>query len=120
MMETRKWTYRELLPRERKNGLGSCQVRIETDNPCPHMAVVKIRGVPFCGRCAREQEAYFVIGELTQPRDLDEGLLAKVLEETSWERRRGEAPGACEVRSETFGQGSRQGSCYRGRRASRV
>jgi hypothetical protein len=26
--------------------------------------VVKILGVPFCEQCAREQEAYFAIGEL--------------------------------------------------------
>jgi hypothetical protein len=28
--------------------------------------VVEIRGIPFCEACAREQEAYFAIGELTQ------------------------------------------------------
>jgi hypothetical protein len=27
---------------------------------------VEILGVVFCGPCAREQEAYFAIGELTQ------------------------------------------------------
>jgi len=27
---------------------------------------MKIRGVPFCEPCAREQEAYFAIGELTE------------------------------------------------------
>jgi hypothetical protein len=27
--------------------------------------VVQIRGIPFCEACAREQEAYFAIGELT-------------------------------------------------------
>jgi hypothetical protein len=26
--------------------------------------VVEVWGVPFCERCAREQEAYFAIGEL--------------------------------------------------------
>jgi hypothetical protein len=44
--------------------LGSCQVRSKTDHPCPHRAVTEIRGVPFCERCAREQEAYFAIGNL--------------------------------------------------------
>ena len=45
-----------------------CQVRSKTESPCPRRAVVEIRGVPFCGPCAREQEAYFAIGELTQDR----------------------------------------------------
>jgi hypothetical protein len=48
--------------------LGSCQVRNRTDRPCVRPAVVKILGVPFCERCAREQEAYFAIGELTLAR----------------------------------------------------
>ena len=43
-----------------------CQVRSKTESPCPHRAVVEIRGVAFCGACAREQEAYFAIGELVQ------------------------------------------------------
>ena len=41
-----------------------CQVRSRTQSPCPYRAVVKIQGVAFCGACAREQEAYFAIGEL--------------------------------------------------------
>ena len=45
---------------------GPCRVRSGTDHPCPRPAVVKICGVPFCERCAREQEAYFAVGELTQ------------------------------------------------------
>ena len=45
---------------------GPCQVRIYTDSPCPRTAEVEILGVVFCGPCAREQEAYFAIGELTQ------------------------------------------------------
>lgn len=48
---------------------GPCQVRSETDCPCPRSAAVEIRGVPFCEPCAREQEAYFAIGELTQARE---------------------------------------------------
>ena len=47
-------------------GLGSCQMRSETDRPCPRPAVVEIEGIPFCEPCAREQEVYFEIGELTQ------------------------------------------------------
>jgi hypothetical protein len=45
---------------------GPCQVRSETEIPCPRSAEVEILGVAFCGPCAREQEAYFAIGELTQ------------------------------------------------------
>jgi hypothetical protein len=43
-----------------------CQVGSKTQSPCLHRAVVEIRGIRFCGACAREQEAYFAIGELTQ------------------------------------------------------
>jgi hypothetical protein len=46
-------------------------------------AEVEILGVAFCGPCAREQEAYFAIGELTQQeeaRDLRSKALAKALE----------------------------------------
>ncbi|HVF02246.1 MAG TPA: hypothetical protein VNA27_13060 [Rubrobacteraceae bacterium] len=46
--------------------LGPCRVRSETDHPCTRPAMVTICGVPFCERCAREQEAYFAVGELTQ------------------------------------------------------
>ena len=41
-------------------------MRSKTESPCLHLAVVEIRGIPFCEACAREQEAYFAIGELTQ------------------------------------------------------
>ena len=51
--------------------LGQCQVRSRTEHPCPHQAVTEIWGIPFCEQCAREQEAYFVIGNLTmQPQQL--------------------------------------------------
>jgi hypothetical protein len=46
--------------------------------------VVEIRGVPFCERCAREQEAYFAIGELTQGPASDRRL-AEVLHRLRWE-----------------------------------
>jgi hypothetical protein len=51
---------------------GPCQVRIYTENPCPRRAEVEILGVAFCGPCARQQEVYFAIGELThdEVRDL--------------------------------------------------
>ena len=44
--------------------LGPCQVGSKTDGPCSGRAVMEICGVPFCEPCAREQEAYFAIGEL--------------------------------------------------------
>jgi hypothetical protein len=51
--------------------LGSCQVRSKTEHPCLHQAVREIWGIPFCERCAREQEAYFAIGNLAmQPQEL--------------------------------------------------
>jgi hypothetical protein len=43
--------------------LGQCQVRSRTEHPCPHQAVTEIWGIPFCEQCAREQEAYFAIGQ---------------------------------------------------------
>lgn len=71
-----------------------CQVRSGTDNPCRRPAVVKIGGVPFCEPCAREQEAYFTIGELTdypQGRGGD-GTLIGVLDR-AWRIRRSRATG---------------------------
>jgi hypothetical protein len=61
-----------------------CQVRSRTQSPCLQQAVVEIRGIPFCEACAREQEAYFAIGELTQEetRDLRGEPLSKSLGET--------------------------------------
>ena len=55
--------------------LGPCQVRSETEHPCPHQAVTEIWGMPFCERCACEQEAYFAIGNLVmQPQGLESDL----------------------------------------------
>jgi hypothetical protein len=45
--------------------LGPCQVRSKTEHPCRNQAVLEIWGIPFCERCAREQETYFAIGKLT-------------------------------------------------------
>ena len=59
--------------------LGLCQVRSKTDHPCPCQAVVEIWGIPFCEQCAREQKAYFAIGELTQ-RPASERRLAEALD----------------------------------------
>ena len=65
-----------------------CQVRSKTANPCPHRAVVEIRGIAFCGACARDQEAYFAIGELTQEetQGRHSKLLAEALEKIRRER----------------------------------
>ena len=68
---------------------GRCQVRSKTESPCPRSAEVEILGVAFCGPCARRQEAYFAIGELTQQeeaRDLRSKALAVVLERKRRER----------------------------------
>src|SRR5215216_1944505 len=59
--------------------LGPCQVRRRTESPCPCAAEVEILGVAFCGPCARQQEAYFAIGELTH--EDTEGLRGKALAE---------------------------------------
>jgi|SRR5829696_2407941 len=57
-----------------------CRVRSGTDNPCLRPAAVKVSGVPFCESCAREQEAYFAIGELTEaPEGLRDEPLVEML-----------------------------------------
>ena len=75
-----------------------CKVRSRTDNPCLLLAVVKVSGVPFCEPCAREQEAYFAIGELTEaPEGLREEPLVELLNRmrcTTRTRRRGVHTGA--------------------------
>ena len=58
---------------EAATGLGSCQVRSETESPCLRPAIVEIGGIPFCERCARDQEAYFAVGEITQALTSDRG-----------------------------------------------
>jgi hypothetical protein len=72
----------------------ACQVRSRTQNPCPRPAVVEILGVAFCGACAREQEAYFAIGELTQEQthDLRSKSLAEALKRM-WRERAGSTEG---------------------------
>jgi hypothetical protein len=44
--------------------LAPCQVHSNTESPCPRRAEVEILGVAFCEPCARQQEAYFAIGDL--------------------------------------------------------
>ena len=73
---------------------GPCQVRSRTGNPCPRRAEVEILGVAFCGPCARQQEAYFAIGELTQQEDEARGFRSKPLAEAlerTWRVRAGSA-----------------------------
>jgi hypothetical protein len=68
------WAIRakEDLLAEATNRLDMCQVRSRTADPCLGLASVEILGVPFCESCAREQEAYFAIGELTRVREPDD------------------------------------------------
>jgi hypothetical protein len=62
---------REDLSSKATKELGACRVRSGTDDPCPRPAAVRIGGVPLCAGCARDQEAYFAIGKLTEePRSL--------------------------------------------------
>jgi predicted Fe-S protein YdhL (DUF1289 family) len=71
-----------------------CQVRSKTQSPCFHRAVVEVRGMPFCEACAREQEAYFAIGELTQ--EEAQGFRSKPLAEAlerMWRERAGSTEG---------------------------
>jgi hypothetical protein len=81
---------------------GRCQVRSMTENPCPRRAEVEILGVAFCGPCAREQEVYFAIGELTHEdgRDLHSMTLAEVLERKRRERTGGTGNAAAEMQHE--------------------
>ena len=73
---------------EAKTKPRTCQVRIDTEDPCPRRAEVEILGVAFCGPCAREQEVYFAIGELTQEdmEGLRGGALAEALKRKRRER----------------------------------
>jgi hypothetical protein len=59
-------------------------MRSKTENPCLHQAVVEIRGIPFCEACAREQEAYFAVGELTQETQRDAGSPQWVSRQNAW------------------------------------
>ena len=77
----------------------ACQMRSKTENPCPHRAVVEIRDVAFCGPCAREQEAYFAIGELVA-----RGGRRMALAAGRWPRRRG----GCGGRARVVGKASPQ------------
>ncbi len=78
-----------------------CQVRSKTESPCPRRAIVEIRGVAFCGPCAREQEAYFAIGEIVareETGDLRGRALAEALKRMRREGAGGREGVAAEVR----------------------
>lgn len=45
-----------------------------TESPCHRPATTRVMGVPYCGRCAREQRAYFAIGETVRPQASSDGL----------------------------------------------
>ena len=90
-----------MLPLRRKGAIltgatmpAACQMRSRTKSPCPRRAAVEIRGVPFCGPCAREQEAYFAIGDLVA-RGEARGPRGRALAE-ALERVRRESAGATE------------------------
>jgi hypothetical protein len=78
---------------------GHCQGQSRTESPCPRRAEVEILGVAFCGPCAREQEAYFAIGEFTheEGRDLRSKSLAEALERMRRERAGGTEATAAEL-----------------------
>ena len=76
-----------------------CQVLSKTESPCPRRAVMEIRGVAFCGACAREQEAYFAIGELVAEEEM-QGLRSKPLAEALKRLRRERASGTEGVAAE--------------------
>jgi hypothetical protein len=77
-----------------------CEVRSKTESPCHRRAVVEMRGVAFCGPCAREQEAYFAIGELTQE-DETRGSGGKLLVEALQRLRREREGGTENIAAET-------------------
>jgi hypothetical protein len=66
---------------------GPCQVRSKTESPCSRRAEVEILGILFCEACARKQEAYFAIGELTQEEEA-QGFGSKPLAEALERMRR--------------------------------
>ena len=75
-----------------------CQVRSKRESPCTNQAVVEIQGIAFCEPCAREQEAYFAVGELTQETEsLRSKQFAEALERLRRERTGGRDGVAAEM-----------------------
>ena len=64
--------------------------------PASARPVVEVSGVSFCEVCAREQEAYFAIGELTEKPSQrnDEESLFEMLEWTRQIKRRRQLAGS--------------------------
>ena len=56
-----------------KEVVGTCQVRSGTAGACSRPAAVELRGIPFCERCAREQQTYFAIGEFMEAEESSDG-----------------------------------------------
>ncbi len=67
---------KEVLLRETTTERGLCQMRSKTNSPCSQQAVGEIWGVPLCRACAREQETYFAIGELTATATQAQGVVS--------------------------------------------
>ena len=67
--------------------LAACQVRSNTDRPCPRPSTVEMWGIPFCEPCARKQRAYFAIGEVTESPGPYRKLEERVAEAGSTRRR---------------------------------
>ena len=78
----------------------ACEVRSKIESPCHRRADVEIGGVAFCEPCAREQEAYFAIGELTQE-DETQGSGSKLLVEALERLRRERAGGTKSIAAGT-------------------
>jgi hypothetical protein len=79
-----------------------CEVRSKTESPCHRRAAVEVRGVAFCGPCAREQEAYFAIGEITQEADEAQGSGGKMLLEALARLRRERSGGTEGIAAATY------------------
>lgn len=78
-----------------------CWVRSSTNDPCGRPATVKIQGVPFCERCAREYEGYAAIGMLTDSaHEGDPGRRRDASLAESLKRLRGEDTSRVMVRGE--------------------
>jgi hypothetical protein len=90
---------RKVLLSEATRTPGSCQVRSKTESPCSRRAEVDILGIPFCGPCARQQEAYFAIGGLTQE-EKAQGFRSKPLAEALERIRRERAGSPEEIEAE--------------------
>jgi predicted Fe-S protein YdhL (DUF1289 family) len=94
---------REALLSQATTNQGPCQMRSKTESPCLHRAVAEIQGIPLCEGCAREQEAYFAVGELTQEtQDPRSGTLGKMLGEALDGMRRERADGLAVTRRLTM------------------